>query len=143
MSQRGGDVVIRMLANVLHVTIKPLIHATMAPGPCVNTDEDDIDSRLEPWGDTHKRVCHGRGEYARNGDGDGLHAVHVNTMEGIGSLWRSGLRPHRGLSQENLPLYLGFFKCVHNARRRGRALWQALLALLRTSLPGTRIEPKE
>ena len=32
MIQRGGDVVIRMLANVQQVTIKPLIQATIAPG---------------------------------------------------------------------------------------------------------------
>ena len=50
MIQRGGDVVIRMLANVQQVTIKPLIHATMTPGTCVYTDEYDIYSRMEPVG---------------------------------------------------------------------------------------------
>ena len=52
---------------------------------------------------------HGRGEYARDEDGDGFCEVHVNTMEGFWSLLRSWLRPHRGISQEKLPLYLGFF----------------------------------
>ena len=37
MIQRGGDVVMRMLEHVQHITIKPLIHATMAPGTCVCT----------------------------------------------------------------------------------------------------------
>ncbi len=132
MIQRGSDVVVRMLENVQHVTIKPLIQATIAPGTCVNTDEYDIYSRLEQWGYTHKSICHGRGEYARDEDGDGFHEVHVNTMEGLWSLLRSWLRPHRGISQENLPLYLGFFECVHNVRRRGKALLQALLELLLT-----------
>jgi transposase len=132
MIQRGGDVAIRMLENVQHVTIKPLTQATIAPGTCVNTDEYDIYSRLEQWGYTHKSICHGRGEYARDDDGDGFHEVHVNTMEGLWSLLRSWLRPHRGISQENLPLYLGFFACVHNIRRRGKALLQALLELLLT-----------
>jgi transposase len=129
MIQRGGDVAIRMLENVQHVTIKPLTQATIAPGTCVNTDGYDIYSRLEHWGYTHKSICHGRGEYARDDDGDGFHAVHVNTMEGFWSLLRSWLRPPRGISQENLPLYLGFFECVHNIRRRGKALLQALLEL--------------
>jgi transposase len=40
-------------------------------------------------------VCHSRGEYARDEDGDGFHEVHVNTMEGFWSLLRSWLRPHR------------------------------------------------
>ncbi len=31
-------------------------------------------------------------------------------MEGVCSLLRSWLRPHRGISQENLPLYLAFFE---------------------------------
>ena len=56
--------------------------------------------------------------------------IHVNTMEGTWSLLRSWLRPHRGISQEKLPLYLGFFEFVHNARRRGKALLGALVAAL-------------
>jgi transposase-like protein len=56
--------------------------------------------------------------------------VRVNTLEGFRSLLRSWLRPHRGISQEKLPLYLGFFEFVHNARRRGKALLAELLAML-------------
>jgi hypothetical protein len=54
--------------------------------------------------------------------------VHVNTIEGFWSWLRSWLRPLRGHSQEKLPLYLGFFQVVHNARRRGKALLGALVA---------------
>jgi transposase len=82
MIQRGGAVVMRMLENVHHMTIKPLIQATIAPGACVYTDEYDIDSRLEQWSYEHKSVCHGRGAYARDDDGDGFYEVHVTTMEG-------------------------------------------------------------
>ncbi len=49
-------------------------------------------------------------------------------MEGFCSLLRSWLRPHRGISQNKLPLYLGFFQVVHNARRGGKALLSALIA---------------
>jgi transposase len=48
------------------------------------------------------------------------------------SLLRSWLRPHRGISQDKLPLYLGFFAFVHNARRRGKALLGALVVTLVT-----------
>ena len=35
---------------------------------------------------------------------------------------------HKGrISQEKLPVYLGFFQLVHNARRRGKALLGALI----------------
>ena len=77
-----------------------------------------------------RTVCHGRGEYARDEDGDGFCEVHVNTIEGFWSLLRSWLRPHRGISQEKLPFYLGFFQFVHNARRRGKALLGSLVAAL-------------
>ena len=71
-------------------------------------------------------------EHARDEDGDGFCEVHVNTLEGFWSLLRSWLRPHRGISQDYLPLYLGFFEFVHNVRRRGKALLGSLLELLLT-----------
>jgi transposase len=130
MVERGGAVVIRMLENVRQKTIRPLIETFIAPGTRVHTDEYDIYSRLTEWGYEHKTVCHSRGEYARDEDGDGFHEVHVNTMEGFWSLLRSWLRPHRGISQEKLPLYLGFFQFVHNTRIRGKGLLAPLLGLL-------------
>ena len=130
MLQRGGEVVIRMLGNVQQQTIKPLILATVAPGTMVYTDEYDIYARLPEWGYGHKTVCHSHGEYARDEDGDGFCEVHVNTVEGFWSLLRSWLRPRRGISQEKLPLYLGFFQFVHNVRLRGKGLLKPLLTAL-------------
>jgi len=128
--QRGGQVVLRMLANVLQATIKPIITAAVAPGTLVHTDEYSIYARLPAWGYGHKTVCHARGEYPCDEDGDGFCEVHVNTMAGFWSLVRSWLRPHRSISQDKLPLYLGFFQFVHNARRRGKALLGAFIAAL-------------
>jgi transposase-like protein len=130
--QRGGQAVLRMLANVQQATIKPVIEATVAKGSLIYTDEYDVYARLPVWGYPHKTVCHGQGEYARDEDGDGFCELHVNTMEGLWSLLRSWWRPHRGISQEKLPDYLGFFQFVHNARRRGKALLSALIAALAT-----------
>ena len=135
MIQRGGLIAIRMLADVKQRTIGPLIKATIAPGSTVYTDEYDIYSRLSQWGCTNHTVCHAAGEFARDDDGDGFCEVHVNTLEGFWSLLRSWLRPHRGISQEKLPLYLGFFEFVHNVRRRGKALLEALVGLLLTPSP--------
>jgi transposase-like protein len=130
MIQRGGEVVIRMLENVKQVTIGPLIERTIAKGTLIYTDEYDIYSRLVEWGYDHETVCHAKGEYARDDDGDGFCEVHVNTMEGFWSLLRSWLRPHRGIPQETLPLYLGFFEFVHNVRARGNRLLGALIGQL-------------
>ena len=130
MIQRGGDVVLNMLANVQQTTIQPVIETMVKPGSLIYTDEYDIYARLESWGFSHKSVCHSAGEYARDEDGDGFHEVHVNTIEGFWSLLRSWLRPHRGISQEKLPLYLAFFEFVHNTRKRGKALLGSLLRTL-------------
>ncbi len=130
MMQRQGEVVIQMLPNVQQVTIAPLITSTIVAGTLIYTDEYNIYARLTEWGYEHKTVCHSTGEYARDEDGDGFCEVHVNTIEGFWSLLRSWFRPHRGISQERLPLYLGFFEFVHNTRKRGKALLSSLLCCL-------------
>jgi transposase-like protein len=129
MIQRGGQIVIRMLADVKQVTIVPLIKEAITPGAVVSTDEYDIYARLTEWGYAHHTVCHAAGEFARDDDGDGFCEAHVNTPEGFWSLLRSWLRPHRGISLERLQLYLGFFEFVHNVRRRGKALLGSLIGL--------------
>ena len=60
--------------------------------------------------------------------GNGFCEMHVDTMEGPWSLLHSWLRPHRGRAQEKLPFHLAFFQFVHNARGRGKALLDALVA---------------
>lgn len=130
MIARGGQLILHLCDNVQQVTIKPLIVADIQPGSVINTDEYSIYSRLPEWGYVHVTVNHGDGEFARDADGDGINEVHVNTIEGVWSLLRSWLRPHRGLSQRWLPIYLGFFQTMHNIRRRGQSLLGPLLTLL-------------
>jgi transposase-like protein len=75
-------------------------------------------------------VNHGNRAYGRDEDSDGLCEVYVNTAEGFWSLLSSWLRPHRGISQETLPIYLRFFEFVHNISKRGKAVMTALLCAL-------------
>jgi hypothetical protein len=132
MVQRSGEAVIRLLDNVRQETIKPLILQTVAAGALVNTDEYCIYGRLVEWDYGHQTVNHSKGEFARDEDGDGFHEVHVNTVEGLWSLLRSWLRPHCGISQDKLPLCLGFFEFVHNLKRRGKRPLSSLLGVLLT-----------
>jgi transposase len=44
--QRGGQVLLRMLANVQQATIKPVIEATVAKGSLIYTDEYNVYARL-------------------------------------------------------------------------------------------------
>ena len=129
MIQRNGCVIIRMLDNVQRKTIEPLIRKYVKAGSKVFTDEYNIYNWLSSTY-THKTVNHGKGEYARDDNGDGKHEVHVNTMEGFWSLLRPGLRPHRGISQERMPYYLGFFEYLHNIKKRGQVALPALMSLL-------------
>jgi len=133
LMQRGGEVVIHMLENVQQTTIQPIIEHVVAKGSTVYTDEYNIYDRLQQWGYDHHTVNHSQAEFARDDDGDGFYEVHINTMEGFWSLLRSWLRPHRGISQERLPLYLAFFEFIHNIRRRGKAILHPLLAALLAS----------
>jgi transposase-like protein len=50
MMQRGGQVVINMLANVKQKTIESFIKDTITPGTLVYTDEYSIYARLCAWG---------------------------------------------------------------------------------------------
>ena len=130
MIQRNGEVSIQMLSNVQQKTIEPLMRQTIVEGSLIFTDEYSIYGQLASGNYSHKTVNHGLGEYARDEDGDGFHEVHVNTIEGFWSLLRSWLRPHRGISQENLPCYLAFFEFIHNAKKRGNALLNSLVSIL-------------
>ena len=118
----------KVVDNVQQVTIQPLIEKHVMKGSTAYTDEYSIYGKMAEWGYVHHTVNHGSGEYARDEDGDGFHEIHVNTIEGTWSLLRSWLRPHRGISQDKLSYYVGFFEFVHNTRKRGKALLQALLS---------------
>ena len=77
MIERGGDVVIRMLENVQQKTIEPIIKSFVEAGSITYTDEYDIYNELNDWGYDRRSVCHSKGEYARDDDGDGFHEVHI------------------------------------------------------------------
>jgi transposase len=101
----------------------------------IYTDEYKIYNDLEWLGYMHETVQHGAKEYARDADRDGFYEIHVNTMEGVWSLLRSWLRPHRGVAQENLFLYVGFFEAIYNSACRGIAFVRHALNLLLAPSP--------
>ena len=82
-----------MLANVQQKTIEPIIGATVARGALVYTDEYDIYARLDEWGYGHKTVCHARGEYARDDDGDGFCESTSTPWRGSGRCCAPGCDP--------------------------------------------------
>ena len=113
-------------------TIEPIIRQNVREGSTLYTDEYNIYAWLSSSYE-HKTVNPSRGEDARDEDGDGHYEVHVNTIECFWSLLRPWLRVHRGLSQERLPYYLGFFECLYNLRKRGQMALSGLMNLLLTT----------
>ncbi|WP_135807389.1 IS1595 family transposase [Halorussus marinus] len=80
-------------------------------------DEDDAFNR--------EYVVHGDGEYV---DGD----AHVNTCESHGSLARSWLSPHRGVSKDKLTSYLRTFQLRRRVYRKPGE--ETLKTILETAL---------
>ena len=128
MIARGGQCFLRLCSSVQQTTIYPWITLVIQQGSTVNTDEYSIYARLPASGYIHVTVNHSEGEYARDADGDGINDLHVNTMEGLWSLLHSWLRPHRGISQRFLPLYIGFFRqCLTSGSSVTRISWPTAL----------------
>ena len=59
-------------------------------------------------------VCHVIKEWAR--DGDGVRAVHVNTIEGLWTGLRNFLRTFRGVSKKHLYPYVAMFEWGDNTK---------------------------
>ena len=92
-----------MLANVQQTTIRPIIEGVVAPGSCIHTDEYSIYARLTAWGYEHRTVCHGRGEYARDEDGDGFCEVHVILWKGSGHCCAPGCARTAAVPRRSCP----------------------------------------
>ena len=127
MIQRGGEVAITMLSNVQQVTIAPLIKATIIPGSLLYTDEYTIYNAVSKWRYEHKTVCHGRGEYARDEDGDGFCEVHVTCVGGIlVSLALLVASPSRHLSRK-VTLVLGLFRVCPQCQKARKSFAKCLV----------------
>ena len=75
--------------------------AVTAPA-LVNTDDWRGYDRMAETGCSRAVVCHAAGEGARDDDGDGVRAVHVNTREGLWTGLGNFLRTSRGVKQDYL-----------------------------------------
>jgi len=135
MMPRCGQGVITWLAKVQPKTSEPYFQDTLVPGTLVHTDEYSMDARRPDGGYDHKSVTHGRGEDARDAEGDGWCVVPVHTMAGGWALLGSWLRPHRGISQENLPLYSASSRwCTPSASEAKRYCMRSLRCCSHTTL---------
>ena len=65
----------------------------------------------------HRTVRHGKKEWARDDNEDGVREVHCNTCEGAGAGLRTYLRAFRGVHKYYLAEYVATYETMLNAKR--------------------------
>jgi transposase-like protein len=78
-------------------------------------------------GRDHSTVCHSKGEFARDDDGDGINEVHCNSCEGLWTGLRNFLRPFRGVHKRYLAQYVAIFENAFNFKEQLVEVIRAML----------------
>jgi transposase len=116
VGRTSGQIRLTVCDNTQQQTIQPKVEHATVKTAAVYTDESHAYNHLAETGRSHLSVCHSRGEYARDDDGDGICEVHCNTMEGIWTGLRNFLRPFRGVHKKYLAQYVAIFEWAHNLK---------------------------
>jgi len=114
VGRESGQVRLRVAQHTDRETLENHVHTFTQAGATVNTDEwQAYNHIIRP----HCTVCHGRKEWARDDDGDGIREVHVNTIEGMWTSVRNFLRPFRGVHKKYLSGYVAICEFAINLKR--------------------------
>lgn len=132
----------QVLHNVKTVTIQPIIEAVVAKGSKIYTDEYKIYNFLDKTNNYERKVVsHSNGEYAIDLDENGINQTHTNTQEGVWSLLRPWIRPHRGVNKKYLPLYVAI--CEYFLRKRHLTPAQQIRRVIQSTVSNTGFIVKE
>jgi transposase len=104
-----GQVRLRVVKDTKGRTLRAHVHQFTGEGTHVYTDEYASYNHLQRL---HSTVCHGKTEWARDGDGDGIREVHTNTLEGMWAGLRTFLRVFRGVHKR----FLSGYVAIHEFR---------------------------
>jgi transposase len=116
---RQGPVVVQAVKDFTVATVQKAADVAVQAGSRLYTDSASSYRALKGY--AHDFVNHTRKEYARG-------EVHENRAECLFSLLKPYLQMFRGISNSNLPGYLGFFQFLRNFRHQN-AFEQAELIL--------------
>ena len=122
MTERGGDVMAKVVPNVRKWTLQPIIESNVASGSTVITDE--LRSYLSLWraGYDHDTVNHSAGEYVRG-------SVHTNGIEGFWARLKLSIRgTHVHVSRKHLGKYVKEFEYRYNRRKAPGRIFDELVA---------------
>ena len=103
LGRESGLVRLRVAHQTDGVTLSAHVHQFTSPTAIVYTDGWRGYNRIDR---SHAIVCHGDGEWARDGDADGIYETHINTIEGVWTTVRNFLRPFRGVHKKFLAGYI-------------------------------------
>ncbi len=120
VERESGTIHLEVTKDVTRDTVKPIVEEHIEKGAIVYTDDYSVYDFLESSGYYHESVNHSAGEYARGN-------VHINTQEGVWSLYRPFIGAGRGISKERLPLYTASFEFFRNVKKRGGDVLEDLI----------------
>ena len=120
--ERGGIVYCEIVPDVSKASLQQVIRGRVAPETLINTDRWRSYNGLVELGYGHKRIDHGRSEFARG-------AVHINGIEAFWGYAKTRLARFRGLSRATFHLHLK--ECEFRYNNRGRNLTRLPLKLCR------------
>lgn len=130
-----GQIMSKVVSDVKSRTILPIIWQQV-PREITNTvytDELASYNLVQKLGYTHRRIQHGKGEYAR-----GL--THVNTVEGFWSLVKRGINGvYHAVSPKYLQSYLNEYGYRYNHRKSETPMFVLLLGRV-VALASVRVE---
>ena len=125
MGRETGQVRLRVVADTKGVTLRHHAERFTQGEAILNTAEYQSYNGIARERDS---VCHGRGEWARDDDGDGFCEVHCNTVEGMWADVRTFLRPFKGVQKKNLAGYIALCEFRRNIKRISSAFIAELVA---------------
>lgn len=129
VGRRSGRCRLRVAEHTDGATLCAHVHRYTQQAACCYTDEWQGYTRIRR---SHRTVCHGAQEWARDDDGDGIREVHINTIEGLWTTVRNFLRPFRGVHKKYLKYYLAICEHRINRKRISPAFIAGLVAVHKT-----------
>ena len=131
-----GQIMSKVVTDVKTRTVLPIIWEQV-PREITNTiytDELASYNLVQKLGYTHRRIQHGKGEYAR-----GL--THVNTVEGFWSLVKRGINGvYHAVSPKYLQTYLNEYGFRYNHRKSAVPMFVLFLGRV-IALASVKVEP--
>lgn len=113
LGRESGLVRLRVEHRTDGATLSAHVHQFTCPTATVYTDGWRGYNRIDR---SHAIVCHSDGEWARDGDADGIREIHINTIEGIWTTVRNFLRPFRGVHKKFLSGYIAICEFAINLK---------------------------